>query len=99
MEQLLPDSERQKLSETSKKHKHDGKGKTVRVSVEKKGRKGKTVTIVSGLKHNPMTMEEIARVLKQHCGAGGTVNGGNIEIQGDNRTRVIEKLKEMNYNC
>ncbi len=80
------------------KHKHDGKGKPVRVSLEKKGRKGKTVTIVSGLQHNPSTMEEIARILKQYCGAGGTVKGGQIEIQGDNRSRVTEKLREMNYN-
>lgn len=97
--QLLPESERNKLSDLKlpPKHKHDGKGKTVRVSLDKKGRKGKIVTIVSGLLHNPLTIEEIARILKQYCGAGGTVKEGQIEIQGDNRIRVMEKLKEMNY--
>lgn len=70
---------------------------TVRVLLDKKGRKGKIVTIVSGLQHNPTTMEEIARVLKQHCGAGGTVKDGNIEIQGDQIARVKEKLREINY--
>jgi translation initiation factor 1 len=76
---------------------HDGKGKVVRVVLDRKGRKGKTVTIVAGLQHNPETMEKIARLLKQHCGAGGTVKEGTIEIQGDNRGRVIDKLRFMNY--
>ena len=76
---------------------HDGKGKAVKVIQETQGRKGKTVTLVVGLHHNPLTMEEIAKILKQYCGAGGTVKEGNIEIQGDQRERVTAKLKEMNY--
>jgi translation initiation factor 1 len=76
---------------------HDGKGKSVRVMLDTKGRKGKAVTTVSGLQHNPQTLEDIGRVLKQHCGAGGTVRDGVIEIQGDNRKRVTEKLLAMNY--
>ncbi len=76
---------------------HDGKGRKVRVWLDTQGRKGKTVTVVSGLQHNPDTKEDIARILKQHCGAGGTVKDGNIEIQGDQRKRVGEKLAEMNY--
>jgi translation initiation factor 1 len=79
------------------KNLHDGKGKTVRVSLDTKGRKGKRVTIVAGLQHNPATMEEIERILKQYCGSGGTIKEGNIEIQGDQRGRVAEKMKEMNY--
>ncbi len=55
------------------------------------------VTVVSGLQHNPDTLAEIARMLKQHCGAGGTVKGRNIEIQGDQRTKVGEKLTQLNY--
>jgi translation initiation factor 1 len=76
---------------------HDGKGKSVHVRIERKGRKGKTVTIVAGLQHNPATMEEIARMLKQHCGAGGTVKEGTIEIQGDNRDRVADTLRALHY--
>ena len=75
----------------------DGKLKTVHVSLDTHGRKGKTVTLVTGLHHYPATMNEIARILKQHCGAGGTVKNGSIEIQGDQRKRVSEKLKEMNF--
>ncbi len=76
---------------------HDGKGKKVKVWLDTQGRKGKVVTIVSGLMHNPDTMEDIARMLKQHCGAGGTVKNRNIEIQGDQRQRLSEKLRELNY--
>ena len=76
---------------------HNGKGSTVHVLMDTHGRKGKSVTIVSGLQHNPTTMEEIGRILKQYCGAGGTVKEGRIEIQGDQRTRVTEKLTQMNY--
>ena len=85
------------ISKKPQRHMHDGKARVVRVSLDKKGRKGKSVTLVTGLQHNPVTMEDIARILKQYCGAGGTVKEGNIEIQGDQRSRVTAKLREMNY--
>ncbi len=100
LEQLLPESERPKIPPPpsgTKKHGHDGKGKTVRVFLDNKGRKGKTVTVISGFQHNPDTLDDIARILKQHCGAGGTVKGMTIEIQGDQRARVSEKLQQINY--
>ena len=81
----------------SRKQKHDGKGKSIHLSLDTHGRKGKSVTIISGVQHNPETMEDIARILKQYCGTGGTVKEGKIELQGDQRTRAAEKLKEMNY--
>jgi translation initiation factor 1 len=55
------------------------------------------MTVVSGLQHIPTTMEDIARILKQHCNAGGTMKEGNIEIQADRRARATEKLREANY--
>ena len=81
----------------SQQQKHDGKGKIVHLALDTHGRKGKLVTIVSGLQHNPGTMEDIARLLKQFCGTGGTVKEGKIELQGDQRARAAEKLKELNY--
>jgi len=100
LEKLLPESERRKRQTTahSEQRTHDGKGKSVRVFLDTKGRKGKSVTVVSGLQHNPITLENIARILKQHCGAGGTVKEGTIEIQGDQRARITERLKELNYS-
>ncbi|MCX6143536.1 MAG: translation initiation factor [Ignavibacteriales bacterium] len=95
--QLLTDSERKQVLPEVTRHAHDGRNKTVRVSIDSKRRKGKSVTLIEVLQHNPATMAEIARILKQHCGAGGTVKGGKIEVQGDQRNRVVEKLREMNY--
>jgi translation initiation factor 1 len=76
---------------------HNGQGKSVRVVLDTHGRKGKSVTLVSGLQHHPAMLEDIARMLKQYCGAGGTIKEGIIEIQGDQQIRVREKLKELNY--
>ena len=92
---LLPESE-QKPSGGSK-GKHDGKGATVHISVDTKGRKGKTVTLVSGLQHNPDTLKDIARMLKEHCGTGGTVKERTIELQGDQRERAKAILESVNY--
>ncbi len=94
---LLPVESKPPAVKPNSKPEHDGKGMKVRIVLETKGRKGKTVTIISGLQHNPATKEEIARMLKQHCGAGGSVKDGNIEIQGDQRERVAQKLKYLNY--
>lgn len=99
LEQLIPESERTKIVPKVQEPVTAtiGKGKSVRVSLETAGRKGKSVTVVSGLQHNPATIEEIARALKQHCGAGGTVKNGSIEIQGDQRAAVSTKLRSMDF--
>jgi translation initiation factor 1 len=98
--QLLPESEQPSAGQTARrldKSGHDGKGQSVRLLIDRKGRKGKTVTLVAGLRHNPATLEKIARILKERCGTGGTVKDGNIELQGDQRTRAKAELESMNY--
>ena len=95
LRQLLPASNEPVRSPSAKGH--DGKSNAVRISLDTKGRKGKTVTIIGGLQHNPATMKEIARLLKEHCGTGGTVKEGKIELQGDQRVRAGEKMRSMNY--
>ena len=75
----------------------DGKGKALRILLDTKGRKGKVVTLVIGLQHNPQTIADLAGALKRHCGAGGTVREGTIEIQGDQREKAAEYLRELNY--
>jgi translation initiation factor 1 len=99
LSQLLSEEEKKKLEQSVPKTPkgHDGKGRSLRVFIDRNGRKGKSVTIVAGLQHNPDTMEDIARTLKNYCGAGGTVKDGNIEIQGEQVARVKEKLLQMNY--
>ena len=76
------------------------KGKTiqkVRVVLDKKQRRGKAVTCILGIQHNPQVIEDHALTLKRLCGAGGTVKGKTIEIQGDHRQKIVAKLKELGY--
>ncbi len=68
----------------------------VRVGREKR-RKGKTVTVVTGLDPDASHLGDILRRLKSECAAGGTVAGDRIEIQGDHRERVQAILLELGY--
>jgi translation initiation factor 1 len=69
----------------------------VRVGRETKGRKGKGVTIITGLALSENGLLELASKLKQQCGSGGTVKDGVIEIQGDLRDKLLAMLKEQGY--
>ncbi len=70
---------------------------TAYVQRDRKRRAGKTVTIVSGLQHNPAMFKELLRALQSACGAGGTLKDGELEIQGDQRDKIAEKLWELGY--
>jgi translation initiation factor 1 len=69
----------------------------VRVSRDRKGRRGKTVTVVTGLPGSVEALAEVATTLKRLCGSGGTVSGDTVEIQGDHRDRVTAKLIELGH--
>ncbi len=69
----------------------------LRIFLDKKGRKGKSVTVVEGFSVNPQHLSEIARTLKQLLGTGGTAKQGRIEIHGDFRQKISEKLNSMGY--
>ncbi|MBX7111027.1 MAG: translation initiation factor [Dehalococcoidia bacterium] len=66
----------------------------VRVRREKKGRGGKTVTVVSGIEGTAADLDRWLKLLKAHCGAGGTRDGDVLVIQGDHRDRVQARLEE-----
>jgi translation initiation factor 1 len=71
-----------------------------KLRMEKKGRGGKTVTVVYDLPDNATFLEELSRELKRACGTGGTVADGapgSIELQGDLRERVREVLLKKGY--
>jgi translation initiation factor 1 len=70
---------------------------TARIWRDRKRRRGKTVTVVGGLRHDPATLETLLRTLKQQCGAGGTLKDGELEIQGDHRERVAAALAALGY--
>jgi translation initiation factor 1 len=69
----------------------------VRVGRETKGRKGKGVTVITGVPLDEMGLKELGKQLKAKCGAGGTVKDGVIEIQGDHRDLLLEELKKRGW--
>jgi translation initiation factor 1 len=69
----------------------------VRVGRETKGRKGKGMTVITGVPLHPEGLKDLAKTLKQKCGTGGTVKGRTIEIQGDHRDLLISELQNLGY--
>jgi translation initiation factor 1 len=69
----------------------------VRVARETKGRKGKAVTVVTGIPLAEQELQKLATGLKRKCGAGGTVKGHTIEIQGDHRDLLVTELTKRGY--
>jgi translation initiation factor 1 len=67
----------------------------VRVFREKGGRGGKTVTVVRGLPR--ADVQAVASDLKRHCGTGGSVKDGAVEIQGDHREKAAARLESRGY--
>jgi len=70
----------------------------VRVRYETVGRKGKGVTLISGLPLNQESLLTLARGLKQQFGTGGAVKDFVIELQGDQREKVIQALRKLGYS-
>lgn len=69
------------------------------VSRETKGRKGKGVTLVSGLPLEEEALTALGKQLKQFCSSGGTIKQGRIEIQGDHRDKLLQELKRLGYSA
>jgi translation initiation factor 1 len=69
----------------------------VRLLRDRRGRGGKTVTLVAGVSAPPATLSALASDLKRLCGTGGTLRGDVIEIQGDVRERIKGELERRGY--
>ena len=87
---------KKKKSRSQTNIKYDG---IVRVQREAKGRKGKTVTIVSGFQINANELKDLATQLKRRCGTGGSVKDGVIIIQGDHRDTLVTELKNRGFKA
>jgi translation initiation factor 1 len=68
-----------------------------KLRMEKKGRGGKTVTVVFGLPNNAAFLKDLTQELKRACGTGGTATDEGVELQGDLRARVRELLLARGY--
>lgn len=69
----------------------------LRVLVDRKYRRGKAATLVTGFTGSEEALVVLGKTLKVKCGVGGSVKDGSIIVQGDQRERVIELLLEMGY--
>lgn len=80
-EQTTPDKNKQRL----------------RVSIDKKNRGGKVVTLISGFIGTEDDLKDLGKVLKSKCGVGGSAKDGEIIVQGDFKQRIIELLLKEGY--
>lgn len=71
----------------------------LRVGLDKSGRAGKTVTLITGFVGTAADLDSLAKLLKTRCGTGGSAKDGDILIQGDVRTKVAEILKKEGYKA
>lgn len=66
-------------------------GQKAYIACDRKGRKGKSVTVISGLDTD---LKLLKKELQKLCGCGGSVKNGTVEIQGDHRTRIAAYLEK-----
>lgn len=69
------------------------------VSIERKGRGGKTVSLVTGVKSPPAGKAALLKLLKSRLGTGGTLKDEVLEIQGDRRDDIVAILVELGYKA
>lgn len=70
----------------------------LKVSLDKKARKGKVVTIVDGFIGREDDLNDLAKLLKQKCGVGGSAKDGIIIIQGDFKNKIFDLLRAEGYS-
>jgi translation initiation factor 1 len=67
----------------------------IRIGLDRKGRSGKSVTVIEGLQMPQDKQEDLLKQLKTMLGTGGTVKDTSLEIQGDHRDALMEMLEKM----
>ena len=71
----------------------------IRIQATRAGRKGKTVTVITGLQHNLESMNKLLKKLKAQCGSGGTVKDNTIEIQGEHKQKLLDIVTKLGYKA
>lgn len=91
----LPEGEQNEAKDIQKDK--PAKRESLHIVMEKKGRGGKTATIIEGFQCSDDEIDEIARELRKRLGTGGSARGGEILIQGDRRADVARLLREKGF--
>ena len=76
----------------------DKNKQSLRVSIDKKNRGGKVVTLITGFIGTENDLKELGKLLKSKCGGGGAAKDGEIMVQGDFKTKIIELLIKEGYS-
>lgn len=69
----------------------------LKVLIDRKQRKGKEVTLIEGFVGSAEDLKDLAKMLKQKCGVGGSAKDGDILIQGNHRDKIMDILKNEGY--
>lgn len=86
------DKEEEEVEDTLPKEKQQ-----LRISLDKRNRGGKAVTLVTGFRGTTADLEALGKFLKVKCGVGGSAKDGEIIVQGDVRSKVLEILQKEGY--
>ena len=92
------DNQEKKSEEKARVDKFD-KGSKINISKQKKGKKGKTITLIRGLgTEDEILLKEFLKKIKVFCGTGGTLIDSNIQLQGDMVSKSIEFLRKEGFH-
>ena len=92
------DNQEKKSEETAKVNAFNKRSK-INISKQKKGKKGKTITLITGLRiKDEIPLKELLKKIKVFCGTGGTLIDSNIQLQGDMVMKSIEFLRKEGFH-